>query len=244
MTKRPRNESGFALILALLALMLLTFLGLTLATTTSTELQIAQNYRWSQQAFYNAEAGMEIGKRALADLSSWAVVLPPQRLAGDTSLPSWPYLTRTGASGEDNRSFENEGCDQSAPSAGFQGYGVVLDPLNTAFPYQNVYQFLGESLQGTFTLWVRRARVFDQATGQWMDDAANNTLIMVSEGTAPYTLAGAASRSATFAQRNRAVRILEATLQLISTECDEGNQEAGGPEGSGASRCVPSNTGK
>ena len=45
-----RGESGFALVLAILSLMLLTFLGLTLATTTSTELQIATNYRWSQQA--------------------------------------------------------------------------------------------------------------------------------------------------------------------------------------------------
>jgi hypothetical protein len=36
-----RHEQGFALILAILALMLLTFLGLTLATSTSTELRIA-----------------------------------------------------------------------------------------------------------------------------------------------------------------------------------------------------------
>jgi len=48
------HERGFALILAILALMLLTFLGLTLATSTSTELRIATNYRWNQQALYNA----------------------------------------------------------------------------------------------------------------------------------------------------------------------------------------------
>ena len=42
---------GFALILAILA-HAPEFLGLTLATTTSTELQIATNYRWSQQARY------------------------------------------------------------------------------------------------------------------------------------------------------------------------------------------------
>jgi len=52
--QKRRSERGFALILAILSLMLLTFLGLTLATTTSTELQIATNYRWSQQALYNA----------------------------------------------------------------------------------------------------------------------------------------------------------------------------------------------
>ena len=59
----PRaREAGMALVLAIMALMLLTFLGLTLAATTSTELQIATNYRWSEQARYNAEAGVEAGK--------------------------------------------------------------------------------------------------------------------------------------------------------------------------------------
>jgi Tfp pilus assembly protein PilX len=42
-TGRARQESGFALIMALLSLMLLTFLGLTLAVSTSTETQIANN---------------------------------------------------------------------------------------------------------------------------------------------------------------------------------------------------------
>ena len=63
--RRP-GERGFALVLAILSLMLLTFLGLTLATTTSTELQIATNYRWSQQALYNAEAGIEAARIILA----------------------------------------------------------------------------------------------------------------------------------------------------------------------------------
>ena len=61
-TDRAAGEGGFALILAILSLMLLTFLGLTLAATTSTELQIATNYRWSQQALYNAEAGIEAAR--------------------------------------------------------------------------------------------------------------------------------------------------------------------------------------
>ena len=68
-----------ALVLAIMALMLLTFLGLTLATTTSTELQIATNYRWSQQALYNAEAGIEAAKAILRSMpvgTSWATLLP------------------------------------------------------------------------------------------------------------------------------------------------------------------------
>ena len=82
------TEEGFALILAILALMLLTFLGLTLATTTSTELRIATNYRWNTQAVYNAEAGIEAGKRILQSLN-WARVAarPSAGLVSDRRCP-------------------------------------------------------------------------------------------------------------------------------------------------------------
>src|SRR5216683_6005882 len=89
---RPATgESGFALILAILALMLLTTLGLALAAITSTELQIATNYRWSQQALYNAEAGVEVGKIILRSVQpDWAAVLPPARCATcATVMPAW-----------------------------------------------------------------------------------------------------------------------------------------------------------
>src|SRR5207245_4199528 len=77
-TTMRKSEAGFALILAMLALILLTFLGLTLTLTTSTELHIASNYRWSPQALYNAEAGIEIGKRYLQE-SEWRTFLPDAR---------------------------------------------------------------------------------------------------------------------------------------------------------------------
>src|SRR5688572_15110507 len=124
-----RTESGFALILAILALMLLTFLGLTLATTTSTELQIATNYRWSQQARYNAEAGIEAAKSALRTIN-WAAVLPAPRPAtwpgnaapagpgGGAAAPS----ARPDEWGNATRNFENWECDQRGNGL---GYGVV-----------------------------------------------------------------------------------------------------------------------
>ena len=83
------RQAGFALILAILSLMLLTFLGLTLAATTSTELQIATNYRWSQQALYNAEAGLEAAKLLLAQIArvdgDFRNILPT-RARGDLEL--------------------------------------------------------------------------------------------------------------------------------------------------------------
>src|SRR5258708_16373291 len=75
---RSKNgpPAGFAFILALLALMLLTFLGLALATSTSTELRIATNYRWQQQALYNAEAGIEAGRSLLRGVDFETILAP------------------------------------------------------------------------------------------------------------------------------------------------------------------------
>ena len=250
-TKTARGESGFALVLAILSLMLLTFLGLTLATTTSTELQIATNYRWSLQALYNAEAGIELGKRYLRQIE-WQTVLPPARPSplssyagysggncaqGDAGHCPVPPLTRA------TRSFENYACDQAATvavAAGFNGYGAVLDDINFAVPFENVTTFLGQSLNGNFTLWIRRAyKITDPpAAPELEDDPRNDKLILTSEGIAPYTGASAATA---FGQAHRAQRILEVTLQRVAPgDCENRTSQVGsGPLGAGFDQCDP-----
>jgi len=163
------TDSGFALILAILALLLLTFLALTLATTTSTELRIATNYRWSQQAFYNAEAGIEAGRTMLKTMN-WSLILPavrdtPSGLYGTnvgctpTQNPNYlcwipvappgimpggiqhstPPRTNLDAQLRPSRNYENSTCDMRD---GFEGYGVVLDDGNVAAPNQAPYQYI------------------------------------------------------------------------------------------------------
>jgi len=109
------KEGGFALILAILALMLLTFLGLTLATSTSTELQIATNYRWSQQAYYNAEAGIEYGKSLLRYMN-WTLLLPDPRMGGSES-----------------------GCVTTGPAAGFKCWWLTTNDMNETMPTSAPY---------------------------------------------------------------------------------------------------------
>ena len=121
--KRRNQEAGIALVLALLALMLLTFLGLGLAATTSTELQIANNYRWSQQAFYNAEAGLAVAQKALEDVGAgdFSAILPAFRggLTWDgTVLEDHPD------DAADDRDYESASCDLRG---GGIGYGRVLN---------------------------------------------------------------------------------------------------------------------
>ena len=133
-----RTEAGFALVLALLSLLLLTFLGLTLATTTSTELQIANNYRWSEQARYNAESGLELAKRFLQQNTAWQILVPAARPAGGlTATPSFVH-NLPGPAGEDARNFENSDCDTETAV----GYGVVLYEPGFLYSFQNVSTYL------------------------------------------------------------------------------------------------------
>ncbi len=100
---RARGQGGFALILALMALVLLTTLGLTLTATTSTELRIATNFRWSEQAQHNAESGIELGKRYLRQID-WRILLWQSRGPALDTAPSTANLSaRSGPEGEQSR---------------------------------------------------------------------------------------------------------------------------------------------
>jgi hypothetical protein len=238
MTKRrtqigPRNgEQGFALVLAILSLMLLTFLGLTLATTTSTELQIATNFRWSQQALYNAEAGLEAARIVLSNVANvtdgWLNELPTQRPGtwAEGSAPG-PLDSPTG------RDFEQSGCD----IRGGVGYGLVLADNTTR--YEDVSTFEGETLNGAFTIWIRRGLEV-QNDGTFADSDRNDALIIVSEGRAPYSGAGTAFTSA-----RQATRVLETSFSLaLNTVGDpclgtQAGQEGMSPTGENFNPCAP-----
>jgi len=233
----PGDEAGFALILALLTLMVLTFLGMALATTTSTELQIATNYRWSQQAYYNAEAGAEVGKRLLQMNELRTLVGDPRSATGCASAAPGPCemdsppgdwtLARTGPSGEPSRNWENQPCD----TQGGTGYGNVLDLPTAAYPYQNSSTLLGQQLNGTFTIWARRALEPRLIGTEWFWQDSENSVILTVEGTAPYL--GAQQLE------NRAVRYLEVELQRIDPSgCENyGGQIGAGPTGSNYDQC-------
>jgi hypothetical protein len=231
---RARREGGFALILAILSLMLLTFLGLTLAATTSTELQIATNYRWSQQALYNAEAGLEAAKLLLAQVAQvdgdFRNILPTAR-AGNWSYgvtgvaPGPPFPVPAARAGL--RDYERMGC---ADRAGV-GFGRVLtSPVGSPQPgdYQDVSSYMQATLNGAFTIWVRRQLV-ESAQGMLSDDTDNTHLVVTAEGIAPYT-----AQNDAFTRTNQARRTLELGLQLL---VNQGNRCQGlaGQEGLGAS---------
>ena len=62
-----RGERGFALIIALLVLLVLTLIGISAINTTTFETSISGNERVGTDAFYAAEAGIQIGLNQLPD---------------------------------------------------------------------------------------------------------------------------------------------------------------------------------
>lgn len=56
--RRPRPERGSAYLVTLLALIVLTIIGLSLSTITQTEMRIGANERTLQRVFYAADSGI------------------------------------------------------------------------------------------------------------------------------------------------------------------------------------------
>jgi type IV pilus assembly PilX-like protein len=228
---RP-GESGFALILAILALMLLTFLGLTLAATTSTELQIATNYRWSQQALYNAEAGLEASKIVLSRVAStstyWDAILGPPRTVPWTGVPAPP-------GGGVGRDYLHAACPGDR---GGVGYGKVLVEGPTR--YEDQSNFMGQPINGAFTVWIRRALAIDNK-GLYTDDPDSSAVIVTAEGVAPFTTGAAGSA---FVRANQAVRLLEVRFNLELSQkgsaCNDRQsaQVGQGPSGDNFNPCA------
>lgn len=75
LTTRLRNETGTALIIALMSMMLLTALGAAVVMVTRTETLIAGNYSHAQEALYAADAAVERVVQDLLMVPRWNDVL-------------------------------------------------------------------------------------------------------------------------------------------------------------------------
>jgi hypothetical protein len=73
--KRLHDEQGVALIIALMAVLLMSALGMALMMTTATETKIAGNFRDGHEALYAADAAIERVMQDLLTVPDWNTVL-------------------------------------------------------------------------------------------------------------------------------------------------------------------------
>jgi len=109
---RLGNEQGTALIVALMAVMLLTALGAVVVMVSRTETAIANNYRNSQEALYAADAAIDRVVQDLLMVPRWNDMLAGINVSSTTSsftdgsaaasknLPGGGKITLTSATAE------------------------------------------------------------------------------------------------------------------------------------------------
>jgi len=229
-TKWKGNE-GSAFVISILVLFVLTVLGLALMLTTSTEKDIAVNYRWGEQAFFNADAALEYGKNVLASYAllnaDFNAILPPPRPSGSTTvvngalwgdaLPIDPAACDPVNPGcRDNQYFIDQ-CPQGGGPCTRVYIGRVLarqDGTDAMWDFRMPLGTPGDldndgaaDIEGTYTIWVRRPMVGDRDYGNPVTNTENDRVILTAEGTAP-------GREGAGAGRPTSVRRLEMSLRL------------------------------
>jgi Tfp pilus assembly protein PilX len=132
--KYKRSEKGAALIVALLLLLVLTVLALSLINTSTFEIGISGNEKTRLEAFYAAEAGIQMAL---------------------SQLPNMEAIPRT-TIGSDSQYWSGSGRDRSNPTR--------LESLGLAFQYgsdlsQFAYRRIGIHVTGESEGAVRELEV-------------------------------------------------------------------------------------
>ena len=119
-----KHERGMALILSLLALLLISAVGLGLIYMSNTETSINSNYKDTQTAFFAMRAGLEEGRDRLRSNATFALPLPT---AFPPAAGSIVYITNPAGPGDPvtpqtfgSQYFDTEFCHES-----FVGSGVA-----------------------------------------------------------------------------------------------------------------------
>ena len=243
MAYRMRKEEGSAFIISILVLFVLSVLGLALMLTTTTEKDIAINYRWGEQAFFNADAALEYGKNVLASYAvantNFTQVLPDARPDATVTDAAQPWGTNLPGAGPGG------GCDPNTPPCRDNQYYIDQCPNAGVGPCTRIY--IGRVLQhpdgtpamwdfrapgpvvgdldndgatdieGTFTLWVRRPTVGSRDYGSLPNE--EDRVILTAEGTAPNAMGAGAGKPVSLRRLEMSLRL--PGMGVCGTESDD-----------------------
>jgi len=113
------EERGIALVIALLAMVLLSMLGVTFLSMSATEFTIASNDVDASRAFFLTEAGTALAKRTLRNSSNWNTEL--------TAMQPFPCPALVPASlGVCSYRIENDAADPSGDPANDTNNLVII----------------------------------------------------------------------------------------------------------------------
>jgi len=93
---RVRDQQGAALVTALMALLLLSALGLALVLTTTTETAISNNFRGAEEALYAADAAIERTMQDVLTVPDWNNMLNGSVKSAFTDGPPDPRTMADG----------------------------------------------------------------------------------------------------------------------------------------------------
>ena len=262
--RRKRNE-GSAFVISILVLFVLTVLGLALMLTTTTEKEIAINYRWGEQAFFNADAALEYGKNVLASYAlvngNFQALLPPPRGPGD------PFQTTVSDDTVPWGGAHPEGgavpCDPA--TAGCRDYQYYIDrcdavdctrvyigrvlrrPDNSPVMYDfrapagtpgDLDGDGARDLDGTFTVWVRRPLQGNAdygAVGTSSEDK-HDRVILTAEGTAPNAQGAGTGRATSLRRLEMSIRLPGSGTEGTEHSSAENRSDRGASKGSYSDR--------
>lgn len=140
-TSNRKNERGIALILALLALLLISAVGLGMIYMSSTETSINSNYKDTQVGFFAMRGGLEeMRDRLRADSSApiSASVALPTTLMPSATAGSIIYITNPAASevvdplSSTNAYFDDEFCHEQFSGLTWLAPGTKCPPADAA----------------------------------------------------------------------------------------------------------------
>jgi hypothetical protein len=231
--RRIGVEEGSAFVISILVLFVLSVLGLALMLTTSTEKDIAINYRWGEQAFFNADAALEYGKNVLASYAllnaDFTAILPPAR--ADATVPSnaapWGTAHPDGgacspatAGCRDYQYFIDQ-CPQGGGPCTRVYIGRVLrrqDGTQAMWDFRLPAGTAGDldndgaaDIEGTYTLWVRRPIVGTRDYGSLPNE--DDKVVLTAEGTAPGAQGAGAGRPTSLRRLEMSLRLPTAGVE-------------------------------
>ena len=154
---RLGDEQGVALIISLLAMLMLTALGMALTLTTTTEGRIAYNYRDGVETLYAADAAVERVMQDVLTVPDWNRIVDGSvtsafidgpigtRTLADGSTLNLQEATamarcgKTACSEEDINTYENAPWNLNNPRWQLYAYGPLSEIIPTATVNSGVY---------------------------------------------------------------------------------------------------------